>query len=252
MLTERTKAIKDRLFAHARTVSLERSLLYTESYRLTEGEPPVIRRAKALAHLLANHRIVVDELDLLVGNRSAEPRAGVLSPEMSPYWILDELDEFPTRPQDTFDMSEGDKDRYRTELYPFWAGRSLNDWYRAHADAEVMEAQKTRIFSVAQTDKGQGHIICDFELVLHQGFGALLADARARAEAAPENDFYRAAVICLEAMVAMSGATRPRCASRSRVPRRSARPSWGGWRTSWPTWPPSPRATSTTPCSSCG
>ena len=202
MLTDRTQAIKDSLFAKHRTVSLERAKLYMESYQQTEGEPAIIRRAKAFAHLLENHKIVVDDRDLLVGNRSAEPRAGVLSPEMSPYWILDELDEFPTRPQDTFDMSEEDKRYYRDVLYPFWAGRSLNDWYQEHADAEVVEAQKTRIFSVAQTDKGQGHIICDFDLVLHQGYGAILKDARAHAAAAPENDFYRAAVICLEAVVA--------------------------------------------------
>ena len=66
--------------------------------------------------MLENHQIVIDEWDLLVGNRSATPRAGVVSPEMSPYWILDELDAFPTRPQDTFEISEEDKAYYRNVL----------------------------------------------------------------------------------------------------------------------------------------
>ena len=202
MLTTRTQAIKDGLFAEKRQVSVERARLYMESYQKTEGESAVIRRAKALRHLLENHRIVLDDLDLLVGNRSEKPRAGVLSPEMSPYWILDELDEFPTRPQDTFEISDEDKAYYRDVLYPFWRGRSLNDWYTAHADPEVLEAQKTKIFAVAQTDKGQGHIICDFPLVLTRGYGDLLREARERLAAAPDNLFYQAAVITLEAMVA--------------------------------------------------
>ena len=202
MLTARTKAIKDSLFESPRQVSLERATLYMESYKQTEGEPAVIRRAKAFAHLLSNHELVIDDYDLLVGNRTSTPRAGVVSPEMSPYWILDELDNFPTRPQDKFEMSEDDKAYYREVLYPFWSGKSLNDWYTAHADEDVLEAQKTKIFAVAQTDKGQGHIICDFPLVLKKGYGEILAETQRRLAEEPKNDFLKAAVICLEAVVA--------------------------------------------------
>jgi len=47
MLTERTQHIKSELMASTRRISLERALLYKESYKRTEGETPVIRRAKA-------------------------------------------------------------------------------------------------------------------------------------------------------------------------------------------------------------
>ena len=202
MLTERTQHIKDGIFSHKRQVDLERATLYMESYRTSEGEPVVMRRALALRHVLERHRIVIDDYDLLVGNRTATPRAGVVSPEMSPYWILDELDLFPTRPQDTFEMSEQDKAFYRDVLYPFWKGRSLNDWYRAHLPEEVAQAEKDKVFAVAQTDKGQGHIIPDYGEVLRRGLGDILAECRRRSDAAPENDFLRAAVVCIEAMVA--------------------------------------------------
>lgn len=202
MLTARTQAIKDALFAEKRQVTLERATLYMESYRQTEGEPPLIRRAKALRHLLENHQIVIDDHDLLVGNRSAKPRAGVLSPEMSPYWILDELDDFSTRPQDTFEISEEDKAYYRDVLYPFWTGQSLNDWYRAHVSDEVTAAEKTKIFAVAQTDKGQGHIICDFPMVLTRGLGPIRDEVAGLAAAHPDNDFYAASLICMDAAIA--------------------------------------------------
>jgi len=40
MLTERTQHIKSELMASTRRISLERALLYKESYRRTEGETP--------------------------------------------------------------------------------------------------------------------------------------------------------------------------------------------------------------------
>ena len=52
MLTPRTQAIKDSLFAKSRVIDLERALLYQESYEQTQGEPAILRRAKALVHLL--------------------------------------------------------------------------------------------------------------------------------------------------------------------------------------------------------
>lgn len=205
MLTQRMQVMKDEIFSTTRVISLERARLYTESWRETEGQPIVVRRARAVANVLARHRIVIGEQELIVGNRSETPRAGVVSPEMSPYWIAEELDEFPTRPQDPFAISEADKDEYREELLPYWSGRSLNDWYRDHLDADVSAAEADRVFSVAQTDKGQGHIICDFPLVLGQGFGAILARARARAAEEPGCAFLEAAVISLEAMIAYVG-----------------------------------------------
>lgn len=201
MLTPRTARIKESLFARPRQISLERALLYRESYQQTEGQSPVMRRARAFAHVLERHQIVIDGDDLLVGNRTPTPRAGVLSPEMSPYWIMDELDAFPVRPQDTFEVSEEDKRTYREVLYPFWAGRSLNDWYTAHRPEDVAAAERDRVFAVAQTDKGQGHIIADVPEVLGRGLGDLLSEVERLRDADPGNDFLRAGALCVDALI---------------------------------------------------
>ncbi|WP_346697384.1 formate C-acetyltransferase/glycerol dehydratase family glycyl radical enzyme [Thermophilibacter mediterraneus] len=201
MLTPRTARIKESLFARPRQISLERALLYRESYQQTEGQSPVMRRARAFAHVLERHQIVIDGDDLLVGNRTPTPRAGVLSPEMSPYWIMDELDAFPVRPQDTFEVSEEDKRTYREVLYPFWAGRSLNDWYTAHRPEDVASAERDRVFAVAQTDKGQGHIIADVPEVLGRGLGDLLSEVERLRDADPGNDFLRAGALCVDALI---------------------------------------------------
>ncbi|MFQ9622594.1 MAG: pyruvate formate lyase family protein, partial [Enterobacteriaceae bacterium] len=51
-MTNRTQRLIAGLFAHPREISLERALLYTESHKRTEGEPTMIRRAKATAWIL--------------------------------------------------------------------------------------------------------------------------------------------------------------------------------------------------------
>lgn len=108
-MTNRIQRLKDALFARPREISLERALLYTESHRQTEGEPVVLRRAKATAYVLDNVQIAIRDDELIAGNRTVKPRAGIMSPEMDPYWLLKELERFPTRPQDKFAISEEDK-----------------------------------------------------------------------------------------------------------------------------------------------
>ncbi|NWK86160.1 formate C-acetyltransferase [Raoultella terrigena] len=198
-MTNRTQRLKERLFAQPREISLERALLYTASHKQTAGEPVLLRRAKATAWILDHVQISIREDELIAGNRTVKPRAGIVSPEMDPYWLLNELDGFASRPQDRFAISEEDKRIYREALFPYWEKRSMKDFINARMTDEVKAAVSTQIFSVNQTDKGQGHIIIDYPRLLNNGLAALVAELRAAAESAPCNHFYQAALILLEA-----------------------------------------------------
>ena len=201
MLSKRTQAIKDSLFEHDRVVSLERAILYTESFQNTADEDIVIRRAKALAHILENHKIVIDDYDLLVGNRSEFARSGVISPEMSPYWILDELDNFAVRPQDKFTITQEDKTYYKEVLYPYWTSKSLKDYYNAHVSKEVQDAVKTKVIAINQTDKGQGHIIPDYPKLLNKGLSTILEEVKQALAKDANNPFLQASIITIEATI---------------------------------------------------
>lgn len=198
-MTNRTQRLKDRLFANPREISLERALLYTASHKQTEGEPVMIRRAKATAWILDHVQISIRDDELIAGNRTIKPRAGIISPEMDPYWLLKELDQFPTRPQDRFNISEEDKRIYREELFPYWENRSMKDFINAQMTDEVKNAVSTQIFSVNQTDKGQGHIIIDYPRLLENGLAALVTEIKAVRQQHPQNSFYQAVLILLEA-----------------------------------------------------
>ncbi|CAI2119366.1 4-hydroxyphenylacetate decarboxylase large subunit [Serratia fonticola] len=198
-MISRIERLKAALFSAPREISLERALLYTASHRQTEGEPTIIRRAKATAYILDHVAITLREDELIAGNRTVKPRAGIVSPEMDPYWLLKELDAFPTRPQDRFAISEADKQVYREQLYPYWEKRSMKDFINGQMSEEVKTATQTQIFSVNQTDKGQGHIIIDYPRLLNNGLDSLLAELQSHAEQQPDNAFYAAALLLLQA-----------------------------------------------------
>lgn len=198
-MTNRIQRLKDALFASPREISLERALLYTESHQQTEGEPVILRRAKATAYILDHVEIAIRDDELIAGNRTVKPRAGIMSPEMDPYWLLKELEQFSTRPQDRFNISEEDKRLYRDVLYPYWEKRSMKDFINSQMTEEVKAAVSTQIFSVNQTDKGQGHIIIDYPRLLNNGLGALVAEMNEHCQREPQNAFYRAALLLLEA-----------------------------------------------------
>lgn len=195
----RIERLKADLFANPREISLERALLYTQSHRQTAGEPTIIRRAKATAHILANVAISIRDDELIAGNRTIKPRAGIMSPEMDPYWLLKELDGFATRPQDRFIISEQDKQIYRDELYPYWQQNSMKDFINSQIPKNVRDAESQAIFSINQTDKGQGHIIIDYPRLLDNGLDKLIAQLTTLNQQQPDNDFYQAVLITLKA-----------------------------------------------------
>lgn len=201
MLTSRLQEYKKEILDNPRVVCIERALLYTESVKQSVGEAQVIVRAKALQHILEHHTLTFSEHDLIVGNRTRTPRSGVISPEMSPYWILDEIDDFETRDQDKFIFKDEDKQIFKKHLYPYWKNKSLKDYYQTHVSENVIHATKTKIFAINQTDKGQGHIIPNYEYLLQHGFQYILDEINELLISSPTNSFLLAAKICIEASI---------------------------------------------------
>ncbi len=196
---DRIQLLKQQMFDTTREVSLERALLYTENYQTTENQPTIIRRAMATAHILSQVKISIREGELLAGNRTIKPRSGIISPEMDPYWIYNELDTIENRPQDPFYISEEDKKIYKDVLYPYWKGRSLKDYINNKITPEVREPVDKNIVKLNQTDKGQGHIIANFEKLLQSGLQATVDETSQLYKKNPENTFYDASLIVLKA-----------------------------------------------------
>lgn len=199
--SKRINHLKNELLDSKREISLERARLYTDSYKASStDEAVIIKRAKATANILDNVEIVINKGELIAGGRTKKYRSGIASPEMSPYWILDELDTMETRPQDQFYVSEADKDFYRNELFPYWNGKSLKHFVDAQISDDIKDAVDKNIVSLNQTDKGQGHIIPSFHKLLNKGLDYMIVEVKEELHKGLNEDFYYSTLITLEAV----------------------------------------------------
>jgi pyruvate formate-lyase/glycerol dehydratase family glycyl radical enzyme len=69
---------------------LEKARLITESYRQTEGEPPVIRNARAFANVLDKMPVLIDDDELFVGEGASHPWGVEIDPFLG-VWKEDEV-----------------------------------------------------------------------------------------------------------------------------------------------------------------
>jgi hypothetical protein len=72
-------------------ICFERAVLLTQSYRETEGEPVVLRRAKALDKILSEMTVYIQEDELIVGNLASKPLSAPFFPEYGWEKSLDTL-----------------------------------------------------------------------------------------------------------------------------------------------------------------
>ncbi len=110
---ERIERLQDRMNRRTATICPERACIITESYKRTEGEPIVIRRAKAFDDILSNMTIYIEDDTLIIGNQASRNFAAPIFPEYSFQWVIEELDEFEHRSGDSFQITEDTKEKLK-------------------------------------------------------------------------------------------------------------------------------------------
>lgn len=104
--SERITRLVENLYRNMPEIEPDRAVLLTESYRETEGEPIIMRRARAFAHILAHIPITIREEELIVGSSTKAPRGCQTFPEFSYEWLEAEFDTIEKRSADPFSISE--------------------------------------------------------------------------------------------------------------------------------------------------
>ena len=201
----RVRRVRADLMAATPAICPERALLITESYRETEGQPMVLRRAKALERILANMSIFIEKDQLIVGNQAGQVRAAPIFPEYSIDWVIEELDQFDQRSGDVFAISEDTKEKLRG-IQAFWQGKTHQEAVYADISETNMAAQRQNVIHRGGISmSGDGHIIPNHEKVLALGYRGLQNQVRENMKrddlTEEQRDFYQAAEISLGAAI---------------------------------------------------
>ena len=178
-VTGRIKRLVEHLYAKTPEIESARAVLLTDSYKQTEHEPLIIRRAKAFAHVLENIPITIRPDELVVGSSTVAPRGSQTFPEFSFEWLEAEFDTLHTREADPFYISEQVKQELK-EAYQYWKGKTTSELATSYMAPETLTAMAHNIFTVGNYFyNGVGHITVKYEKVLAIGYEGIIAEAKA-------------------------------------------------------------------------
>jgi formate C-acetyltransferase len=185
-------------------LGLERARLLTESYKMTDGEPWVIRRAKALEHILLNMTIYIRDWELIVGNYAESPDA-LMYPIERNWKSVRRLVQGEGRSLlDDEGRAELDK------IIEYWNGKTLSD-RRERALASSPELDKYWKYEGTFIWTHWSELgVLDYEKVLKVGLNGIIREVEGRLEEVgktippdyvDQKDFLEAVIISLKAAI---------------------------------------------------
>lgn len=223
-MNERIRKLRERLLVGEYPICVEKNRLVMESYRQTEGELQIVRRAKATAHYLDNKTMFIEDDELIVGNVASKPM-GLEAGSLGPTWPKEDLENLR---KGGLVLSDEDEALLRS-MDDYWKGkgRTLDGRQGQFYDEE-------RLWPFIQSgilcppwkkkDEGRGTgaagvgwglglglslIVVDYAKVLNEGLNKIIKDAEEElknlrfmsAEAVKKADFLRSVIIALTAIV---------------------------------------------------
>ena len=209
----RIQKLVDALYEHMPVIESARAKLITESYKETEGEPIITRRAKAFAHILHNIPIIIRDNELIVGSSTIAPRGCQTFPEFSYEWLEAELDTVATRIADPFEIAEETKAELK-EADKYWKGKTTSELATSYMAPEAIKAIEHNIFTPGNYFyNGVGHVTVKYWEVLETGFEGIMEKARKELDGCSVGDgnyarkshFLEAVILSCKAVIDYAG-----------------------------------------------
>jgi pyruvate formate-lyase/glycerol dehydratase family glycyl radical enzyme len=184
-------------------LNIVRNRLLTESYKATEGEPEVLRRAKALAHILRNLPVYIMPHERIVGHSGATPD------EL--YYPIEVNWKSAWRAMNSDDAREILDDEGRAEMekiVEYWKGKTLSDLRKNAFKGDLEKYFKFEgTFLWSHWDEGA---VPNYERLFEIGLKGFRKEAEEKLQEVidtiPDNyldqhDFLQAVLITLDAAV---------------------------------------------------
>lgn len=146
--------IEDALFSAQDRICLERARLALEAYRAHADQPPALKRALVLRHVLDHMTLDLNSNPVFAGNTSTAPRAWLLHPELGL----------------SLDMQVKIEHDFITD-----------EWFNKQIPADLREAWAP--LSHNRGAAAPGHVAIDFSIVVNEGLRSVIARCDAHAVA---------------------------------------------------------------------
>lgn len=211
MLNERLKRMKARYFDTMPNITAEHLELATEAYHKFAGEAAPVFRAKVVSYILENMTVCINPDELIIGSPANTYRGANLFMEYtSVKWLRDELDEFPTRKTDPYNITKADRDRI-LELFEYWEGKAVEDLAPEILPPEIERARQKDLISIGCRNGVSGETTPNYRRLLSLGLNGhielcreLIREERAKGGLVcrqPKIDFWTGCIIIAEGII---------------------------------------------------
>ncbi len=209
----RINRLKARVLETRPEMDLENARILTEAFQETEGEPLVVRKAKAFRRQCREKTVTIWEDELIVGCSGSKIRGGILCADACWSVLDDELETISHRRYDPFHLPPEDRELFENVIRPYWKGRSNYEEWLAQIPEGTRELRDHGVIYVdRKAVRGFGETTPGYAWLLREGVSGIARFVEARRAqldtARPgeyERDCYlRSLLIVAEGMVELS------------------------------------------------
>jgi len=216
--TARVNRLRETYFRLKPVLEIDRARTLTRSMRETEGEPMVIRRAKAFAAIVREMPVNIAPDELFVGYVGAKREGQPVPVEQGP--LIEVTLGYPVEKE--YILRIEDKRELMEEILPYW--RARGNYERApsgyihhylenlfYADSTHFPADGSLVGSMGTHYQDVGHQVIDYQKALSRGYLGVKKEAEdrlARLDPSDPDDlrkipFVRAVIIAMEGAAAL-------------------------------------------------
>ncbi len=192
-------------------LNVERARLLTESMKETEGQPMVLRWAKAISHILTHIPIHIGDNEMIAGSAGPAGRYVVVYPELQSAFVTNTDELKPSEPGEQLVITKEDVAVLKQEVIPYWTDRHYNDAVmQALPDDTRSLVERLLVVTPTATARSMLAWAHDYEKVLQKGVHSIKKEAEEKiAQLDPmdtsnyveKKPFFDAVVLICDALV---------------------------------------------------
>jgi len=202
---ERFERIRQALLSQGVQLCTERALLITGFFRKLDNpnEPMVIRKAKALRHLLQNKSVKIFSDELIVGNMGSHRKSTIIQPELAGAVMSEEILWMGRRRTNPYPVPWKDRLKLLVKVLPYWLTRNMVSrafgWYNPRLGRYVLDQLDASYYLINESG-GIGHFLPAYDRMITRGI-------RGYMETLDEtvSDLHAAALIACEGLADYAG-----------------------------------------------
>jgi len=182
---ERLRSLREAMLRTPYSVCIQKARLVTDFMKSREGQvgPMIVRRARALEHVLDHAEVIIYPDDLIVGSTASRRIAAMLHPDLSGLLLWPELHDLRTRRTNPLQITDEEIRLLEEEIFPFWSDKSIAAYAGKFCCPEQpMEMLMQIGYYILTQFAGISHITPKYEKVLKQGFLGIVEEADAHIE----------------------------------------------------------------------